>query len=126
MCGSVVRPDVVLFGEALPSDFWTKASTDFPTCDLLIVLGTSLTVAPFNSLVTKPGRSVPRVYVSKSKPGAAGGFLPWLMGLGGNVNFSRSSDLIVQDDCDQTVRKLCRLVGWEEELDALPYDIMEP
>ena len=38
----------------------------------------SLVVAPFNSLVTKPGRGVPRVYVNLSKPGSAG-VLGWLL-----------------------------------------------
>ncbi len=59
-CGGVVRPDVVLFGEALPSRFFDLASEDFPLCDLLLVFGTSLAVAPFNHLVTKPKRGVPR------------------------------------------------------------------
>jgi len=125
-CQAVVRPDVVLFGESLPNIFWSRAISDFPNCDLLIVFGTSLAVAPFNSLVAKPSKNVPRVYVNKSKPGSAGGFLPWLMGLGGDVSFKRKSDLILQEDCDQTVRRICQLAGWEQELDAVPYEIMEP
>ena len=28
-CGGVVRPDVVLFGEALPARFWSNIDTDF-------------------------------------------------------------------------------------------------
>ena len=28
-CGGVVRPDVVLFGEALPERFWSNISADF-------------------------------------------------------------------------------------------------
>ena len=50
-CGGVVRPDVVLFGEQLPDRFFSLASQDFPACDLLLVFGTSLAVAPFNHLV---------------------------------------------------------------------------
>jgi len=125
-CGGVVRPDVVLFGESLPELFWSRASSDFPDCDLLITMGTSLAVAPFNSLVGRPKRQVPRVYINKSKPGSAGGFVPWLMGLGGDISFKKSTDLVVQDDCDQTVRKICQLAGWEQELDQLPYEIMTP
>jgi len=127
-CKAVVRPDVVLFGESLPENYWHRASSDFKSdkCDLLIVLGTSLSVAPFNSLVTKTSKNVPRVYINKSKPGAAGGFLPWLMGLGGDISFNRKTDLILQDDCDDTVRRICSLAGWEQELDAIQYDIMEP
>ena len=59
-CGSVVRPDVVLFGENLPSRFWNNISDDFGKCDLLLVFGTSLAVAPFNSLVAKPSKNAVR------------------------------------------------------------------
>ena len=89
-CRGVVRPDVVLFGEALPDEFWTKARSDFPHCDLLIVMGTSLAVAPFNTLVGRPKASVPRVYINKSKPGAATNFLGWVMGLRGDVSFKNA------------------------------------
>ena len=33
----VVRPDVVFFGENLPSRFWELSSKDFEECDLLMV-----------------------------------------------------------------------------------------
>ena len=52
--------------------FWRRASEDFPECDLLLIFGTSLSVAPFNSMVQKPQRGVPRVYLNKSKPGSTG------------------------------------------------------
>ena len=39
-----MRPDVVLFGEALPERFWSHISGDFAACDLLLVFGTSLAV----------------------------------------------------------------------------------
>ena len=74
----------------------------------------------------RTSKNVPRVYINKSKPGAAGGFLPWLMGLGGDISFNRKTDLILQDDCDDTVRRICSLAGWEQELDAIQYEIMEP
>jgi len=89
-CQGVVRPDVVLFGESLPSRFWSNISSDFQSCDLLLVFGTSLVVSPFNSLVTKPGSGVPRVYINLSKPGSTG-MMGWLLRMGGNVDF-RSVD----------------------------------
>jgi len=47
-CGDRLRPDVVLFGEMLPSDTWSLAERDVKECDLLIVIGTSLEVYPVN------------------------------------------------------------------------------
>ncbi len=50
-CNSLVKPDIVFFGEALPDRFHRLASRDLPECDLLIIMGTSLTVHPFAGLV---------------------------------------------------------------------------
>jgi len=125
-CRGVVRPDVVLFGESLPEVFWRRASEDFPECDLLLIFGTSLSVAPFNSMVQKPKSGVPRVYLNKSKPGSAG-FLGWIMGLSTSIKFAGKNDLIIQDDCDKSVRKICQINhGWNEELDAIEVQVLEP
>ena len=58
----------------------------FEACDLLLVFGTSLVVSPFNTLVGKPGTSVPRVYINLSKPGATG-LVGWILRMGANVDF---------------------------------------
>lgn len=49
-CGSVCKPDTVLFGEALPSDAVREARTLVETTDILLVVGSSLTVEPAASL----------------------------------------------------------------------------
>lgn len=49
-CGGLVKPDVVLFGEDLAPDF-EVAQQEMTRCDLLLVLGTSLTVWPVAGLV---------------------------------------------------------------------------
>lgn len=45
-CGEVLRPDVVLYGEGLPSDAFGRAEQACLRADLMIVGGTSLTVYP--------------------------------------------------------------------------------
>jgi len=119
-CNGVVRPDVVLFGEALPGEFWSNIGADFGACDLLLVFGTSLAVSPFNTLVAKPGRNIPRVYVNKTKPGASGSLLGWMLSLGVNVDFSRESDVVLLGDCDTSVENICQQVGWTTELEGIP------
>jgi len=49
-CGNMLRPDVVWFGEALPQDIWHSAIDQSISCDVMIVVGTSLTVSPANLL----------------------------------------------------------------------------
>ncbi len=51
VCGGIIRPDVVLYGEGLDADSWVRAETAIRKADVLIVGGTSLTVQPAASLV---------------------------------------------------------------------------
>lgn len=47
-CGGVLRPSIVLFGEALPQDMFQFALEETEHADLFIVLGSSLSVSPAN------------------------------------------------------------------------------
>ncbi len=45
-CGSVLKPDVVLFGEPLPESILLAAQEEALRCDLMLVVGSSLEVMP--------------------------------------------------------------------------------
>ncbi len=45
-CGGIVKPDIVFFGEGLPVDTLEEAEREAQQADLMLVLGTSLTVYP--------------------------------------------------------------------------------
>ncbi|USG63938.1 NAD-dependent deacylase [Brevibacillus ruminantium] len=47
-CGGFLRPDVVLFGEALPASAFEQALNWTEQADLFLVLGSSLSVSPAN------------------------------------------------------------------------------
>ena len=49
----VVKPDIVFFGEMLPDRFHSLIEKDFPQAELLIIMGSSLLVQPFASLVDR-------------------------------------------------------------------------
>ena len=49
-CGSMLRPDVVWFGEPLPQNIWQSAMKEASVCDVMIIVGTSLVVSPANTL----------------------------------------------------------------------------
>jgi NAD-dependent deacetylase len=51
-CGGLLRPDVTLFGEALPDEAVHEAQTLAERCDVLLALGSSLSV--------EPGASIPK------------------------------------------------------------------
>ena len=45
-CGRVLKPAITFFGESLPADVLRQATTESQKADLMLVLGTSLTVFP--------------------------------------------------------------------------------
>ena len=49
-CGGVMKPNVILFGEALPWTIFQQAQSAAATCDLMLVAGSSLEVAPVGDL----------------------------------------------------------------------------
>lgn len=49
-CGGVLKPNIILFGEMLPIQVMNKAQLQARICDLMIVVGSSLEVAPAGDL----------------------------------------------------------------------------
>ena len=70
--------------------------------DLLIVIGTSLTVHPFASLAGMVQTSCPRVLINIERVGNFG---------------HKASDVVLLGKCDELVRDLCAELGWGEELE---------
>ena len=50
-CGGLIKPNVVLYGEGLPEEEFTKSINAIEKADMLMVLGSSLTVYPAAGLV---------------------------------------------------------------------------
>lgn len=49
-CGGALRPDLVFFGEAIPDDAYHQALVAAEKCDLMLIVGTSASVAPASQL----------------------------------------------------------------------------
>ncbi|XP_060144682.1 NAD-dependent protein deacetylase sirtuin-2 isoform X1 [Globicephala melas] len=121
-CRSVVKPDIVFFGENLPARFFSCLQSDFLKVDLLIIMGTSLQVQPFASLISKAPLSTPRLLINKEKTGQMDPFLGMMMGLGGGMDFDSKKayrDVAWLGDCDQGCLALADLLGWKKELEDL-------
>ena len=50
-CGGIIKPNVVLYGESLPEKEYTNGLLAISKADMLIVLGSSLTVYPAASMI---------------------------------------------------------------------------
>ncbi|KAL9899185.1 sirtuin 2 isoform 1-T1 [Glossina fuscipes fuscipes] len=122
-CKSVVKPDIVFFGENLPDKFYTLPGKDFNKCDLLIIMGTSLEVQPFASLVDRAGRRCLRLLINRTKVGGNdhGGLGYWFFG-GPGLMFdspNNTRDIAYVGDCDDGVWALVGALGWTDELSHL-------
>ncbi|CAG8488529.1 6194_t:CDS:2 [Ambispora gerdemannii] len=112
----IVKPCITFFGESLPKTFFQRIP-DFKECDLLIVLGTSLQVQPFASLIDSVPETTPRLLINREAVGVYG-----ISGYGFDFegkyqNYRR--DAFFAGACDEGVRLLAKLCGWESELDQL-------
>lgn len=117
-CGGYVKPDIVFFGEALPSRYHRNVKKDTRNADLLIVMGTSLMVGPVNMLPDWVGRNIPRVLFNRELVGSfqkKNGMKTRKK----SYDTSAERDIFHGGDCDDSIRMLCSLLGWEDELDEL-------
>ena len=132
--GGLVKPDVVFFGEQLPPNFFSSASEDLARCDLLLVVGTSLAVAPFNDLIHKAREDCVRVLVNREKVALRGTLsvpgglseleralgvdaFPDLRGFAFDEE-DNERDVCLLGDCDDQIYALCEELGWAEQLRA--------
>ncbi|XP_044139492.1 NAD-dependent protein deacetylase sirtuin-2 isoform X2 [Bufo gargarizans] len=120
-CNSLVKPDIVFFGESLPPRFFSALKSDFKNVDLLIVMGTSLQVQPFASLVGKAPSKTPRLLINKEKTGEGDSFFG-LLGLGGGMDFDSEKayrDVAWLGHCDDGCLALADFLGWKAELEEM-------
>ena len=101
--GGVMKPDITFFGEPLPGEFSTRLTQhDRELVDLVIVIGTSLKVAPVSEVVPFLPPHIPQIYISRTPVG--------------HVNF----DIDLLGDCDVVVSELCRRAGWDLRHEMIP------
>ncbi|KAI4125128.1 MAG: hypothetical protein LQ347_005478 [Umbilicaria vellea] len=93
----VMKPDITFFGEDLPATFHERlVNHDRDLVDLVLVIGTSLKVAPVSEVVGFLPPNVPQ-------PCA-------------HVNF----DVDLLGDCDIVVAELCKRAGWQLRHEMVP------
>lgn len=101
----VMKPDITFFGEALPDTFSDRLTDhDKDLVDLVIVIGTSLKVAPVSEVVPYLPANIPQMYISRTPVS--------------HVEF----DVDMLGDCDVVVAELCRRAGWDLQHEMIPKD----
>jgi NAD-dependent histone deacetylase SIR2 len=101
----IMKPDITFFGEQLPDRFSDRLTNhDKHLVDLVIVIGTSLKVAPVSEVIPYLPAHIPQMYISRTPVS--------------HVNF----DVDMLGDCDVVVTELCRRLGWELDHEMVPKD----
>ncbi|KAJ1679447.1 NAD-dependent histone deacetylase sir2 [Spiromyces aspiralis] len=91
----VMKPDITFFGEKLPDAFDKALAEDRDKVDLLLVMGSSLKVAPVSEIMSHLPHDVPQIIINKT---------PIL-----HLNF----DVQLLGDADNIVAYLAHECGWE-------------
>lgn len=116
-CSTLVKPDIVFFGENLPDKFYTLPPKDFKECDLLIIMGTSLEVQPFASLIHQVNDKCVRLLINREAVGRNS--FPFL---GDGLNFDSPTnrrDVVWLGDCDDGVKELIAELELTDDFDKL-------
>jgi NAD-dependent SIR2 family protein deacetylase len=104
-CGGYVKPDIVFFGEGLPQKFHNSLRKDLLQADMVLILGTSLQVAPVSMIPDSVSDECKRVLLNRE-----------LVGDLDLEDGSSDRDVFYAGDCDDTILKLAALLGWQEDL----------
>ena len=104
---TTVKPAIVLFRSSLPRIFFEKVPEDVEDVDMLIIIGTSLKVAPANSLVWRVPRSALRLLVNREIVGQF---------LGMEFGEEAERDVFAEGDIDSSLLDLIEELGWLEDL----------
>jgi NAD+-dependent protein deacetylase SIR2 len=123
----VMKPDITFFGEHLPHKFFDALQNhDRNKVDLVIVIGTSMKVAPVSEIPQYVDKEIPQIYISLdvscpySSPATQNSFT-------GKVSSRKCTnatpqpihhidfDINLIGECDTVVTSLCQRAGWDLE-----------
>lgn len=91
-CGGIIKPDVVLYGEMLPTEALEKSIESVENADTLLVLGTSLKVYPAAGLINYfCGKNL--VIINKDE-----------------TDYDRVATLVIHDDLTEVFKKLDKFI----------------
>jgi len=111
-CQSNVKPDIVFFGEGLPTRFHQLLKPDIREADACLILGTSLAVAPVSHIPDMVAPRTKRILLNRE--------------LVGNVNPRKyaARDVFHGGDCDASIEWLAKCLGWWPQLQSMHEEVV--
>jgi hypothetical protein len=99
-----VKPDIVFFGEQLPEEFHRNIKQDVNEADCVIVIGSSLKVAPVSEILQAVSDHVPQIIINRE-----------LLS-----HLKHHFDVHLLGNADSIVIELCRRLNWKLDHPAVP------
>ena len=94
-CSSILKPDVVFFGEPIPGEAQARAFEEARTCDVVLVVGTSAVVYPAAGIPTLAKQNRAKIVEINTEPTALTGYI---------------SDYLIQGPAGQILPKIVEKV----------------
>lgn len=136
MLNVTTQPDITFFGEDLPKTFHDRlVEHDRNLVDLVLIIGTSLKVAPVSEIPSFLPPGIPQLYISREvsfpplspsplPPSSSFSHLHVLNTNRGIQIWQPCShvdfDVNLLGDCDIVVAELCRRAGWDLQHEMIP------
>lgn len=102
-CGNPVIPDIKFTDERMHYDHMKTFIRDANVCDLLMVVGASLSSASTGEIICKAAEdvcsSIATVFINSEEP-----------------NIDTKFSVRVIDNCDKTFQTLSMLIGWDDKI----------
>ncbi|MFA4915142.1 MAG: NAD-dependent deacylase [Syntrophales bacterium] len=93
-CQGILKPDAVFFGETLPEETLTNATHYSSTCELLIVIGSSLVVYPAAYMPAYAKRAGAKLVIINNSP----------------TPYDSTSDVIINDSAGEVMSRIVEKV----------------
>jgi NAD-dependent SIR2 family protein deacetylase len=97
----LLKPDMTFFGEHISFSYAPRLEVDKTSVDLLVIIGTSLQVAPVNDMLLAVPPTVPQIWISKDRCQRQG----------------VKVDIELLGECDVIIEEIARRAGWTAALE---------
>lgn len=94
-CGSILKPDIILYEEALPMQAWDAASYEADLADVMIVAGSSLEVSPASSIPYQAYQHGCHIIITNLSP----------------TYMDSLADVVIAEDVANSIPKLFELIN---------------
>lgn len=102
----LLKPDMTFFGEHISHSYEPRLDMDKEKVDLLVIIGTSLKVAPVNEMLLAIPPTVPQIWISKDRCQRQG----------------VKVDIELLGECDVILEEIARRAGWTVALEEKMWD----